>query len=367
MQIARKTLMPFLAAVAVVALNTSVFAVSYTGSATVAGALAAGYNGTNCGQPVKIDVNLSANTVKDRLNLAVPPVSASFKVFYTTDSLTFSGLEGGLLGAVLTYSPEYPTSNPNEVYRIVKGANTSNAALTGTLYTVVFSLKSDGYKPYSVSFSDDLTTLTPLRGIDTAPPPPPPVPDNYPEFDMLNYYDNTGTENIGAGTTAGTACGTATIASSIVPLAGPCGGDFDMPISVVLNSTGQIPTSFAFRVVYDTTQVAFVSAADADLGAVLTSGETTISGTQVYRRVSTVGLPGATDPTPVCAVLTFNQLGIFPFTVEVQDDPLGEPLVADYTFKSMYHVYDNDASTNVAGVPCTQVDDWMLFGTAGNN
>jgi hypothetical protein len=277
---------------------------------------------------------------------------------YTTDSLTFTGLEGGILGTVLTYSPEYPTANPNEVYRIVKGANRTNAALTGTLYTAVFALKSDGYKPYSVSFADDVTTLTPLMGVN---------PTGSVEFDMLNYYTNTGTQNIGAGTTATTACGIATIETSIVPLAGPCGGDFDLPITVASNTTGQIPTSFAFRVVYDTAQVAFVGAADADLGFVFTGGETTISGTQVYRTVTTVGLPGATNATPVCAVLTFNQLGVFPFTVEVQDEPLGDPLVADVTYKSMYHVYDNAASTNVPGVPCTQVDDWMLFGTTGNN
>lgn len=185
MQLFSKVVFPALLLCSLMGINQAAYAV---GKATVTGQLATGFNGTDCGAQVKISAVVTENTVQDPggapYGAIVAPRSASFRVYYTTDSLTFDGVEGVLLNSTTSFSPQYSTIDPCRVYRIVRASNPNNTATTGTLLNCVFTLNSNGYKPYSVEFADDVTTNTPLIAYDWEVPP------------WINeiHYDNTGSD-----------------------------------------------------------------------------------------------------------------------------------------------------------------------------
>ncbi len=266
------------------------------------------------------------------------PVAAALRVAYDTDSLEFVSAGAGALGG-LDLGPEQ-TDGFTE-YRDVttRGDGPAGQSLPD-VFTLRFRVVSGPFVPYSVIVGPDPASTRPLLADDFA--------TNIPVT-----FDNAATTDFPGPGGGGVAIVESQIASGDPSMAGT---EFDVLYRVSSNPTGQVPSSAAFRLRYDTASVEFVSTTAGDLGGVIVGNEESAGGTVVTRDVLTDGSGGNMSIMPEVFTVRYRTIlgAASPFSILASDDPdSSAPLLDDMLNMNIAHTFDNNATSGIVVGPDT--------------
>lgn len=280
-----------------------------------------------------------------------PPVATLLRVYYSTASISFLGVEQLELGPLPANIPE--NSGILNVYReIGTFGNMANVNVTPGCFKVNFRVNAAPVTPFDITLAlspgnAGLVAKDPYSGLPTLPIPV--------------TLDDSATRNLGIQPTPTPIVETATIAGRVDGVAAcDAGTTFAVVVEVTDNPAGNVPVAALVRVRYPVSSVAFIGAQPLDLGPIPPVLPEIPDGLTSYRDIGTFGNLANADPTPGCFRLIFQIQNppITPFDITLEQAGVDTPLVTVNPLSGlpsleMPAVFNNAGTQEICAAPPT--------------